>query len=92
MTVEKRKVELRVLSTLIVEDTCMIVGKLISGDIYGGGSSLAYFTCAETGGRWKLAAIGLPTIKELDDDVRSIGFEHVDGSNHLEKGFKLISD
>jgi hypothetical protein len=89
---EKGKTELKILSTLLVKDTMMIVGKLVSGDIYGRGESLTCFTCTETGGRWELAAMGFPTEKELKDNLRSIGVEHVEGSRELEVGFTLVSE
>jgi hypothetical protein len=92
MMPETEKTELKILSTLLVKDTMMIVGKLVSGEIYGMGESLTFFTCAETGGRWEMAAMGFPTEKELKDNLRSIGIEHVEGSKELEAGFTLISE
>lgn len=92
MMPEQSNVELKILSTLLVKDTMMIVGKLVSGDIYRRGESLTCFTCAETGGRWELVAMGLPTEKELKDNLRSIEVEHVKESKELEVEYTLVSE
>ena len=85
------KIEIRIVSTLLVNTTVMIAGKLISGDIYGGKDSSVYFDCSETGGKWKLVALGFLSPKELDENIRSFGVEHVEGNNQLEEGYTLIS-
>jgi hypothetical protein len=89
---KRSNVELKILSTLLVKDTMMIVGKLVSGDIYGRGESLTCFTCTETGGRWELVALGFPTEKEWKDNLRSIGVEHVEGNKELEVGYTLFQN
>jgi hypothetical protein len=92
MMPEQSNVELKILSTLLVKDTMMIVGKLVLGDIYGRDESLTCFICTETGGRWELVAMGFPTEKEWKDNLRSIGVEHVEGSKELELGYTLVSE
>ena len=92
MISEKGKTELKILSASLVKDTMMIVGKLVSGDIYGRGESLTCFTCVETGGKWELAAMGFPTDTELNENLRSVGFEHLEGPKNLEVGFTLVSE
>ena len=89
---EEEKTEVKILSTLLVENTMIIVGSLISGDIYGRGESLTHFTCLETRGRWELTAMGFPTEKEWKENLRSFGLEYVEGSKELEEGFTLISE
>jgi hypothetical protein len=86
------KTEIKILSFLLMKNTTIIVGKLISGDLYGRDEPIAYFRCVETNGKWKMAALGIRTLKELNESIRHFGLEHVEGSNELEKGFTLVSE
>ena len=92
MTPVKNKVELEILNIQAVTGMVMLLGKLLTGDIYGMGDEINNFRCIETGGRWKMAALGFLTPKERKEDTRFIGIEHIDGSKDLEPGFTLVSE
>jgi hypothetical protein len=83
----ERKLELEVLYTYPRVEMVMIVGRLITGDIYGIGKDIPEFRCIETTGRWKLAAL---SISKLEESTRFIGIEHIEGSQDLEPGFTLV--
>ena len=83
----EKKLELEILYMYPRTDMVMIVGKLITGDVYGIGEEISDFRCLETGGRWKLAALGFNALKE---ETRLIGIEHTEGSKDLEPGFTLV--
>jgi len=87
--IERGRMKLEILATLTVQDTILVTGKLLSNDLFERGKPIIYFTCVETGGRWKLTAI---PFTEPNEQVRSIGLEHVEGSKNLEIGYTLISD
>lgn len=92
MMSKKSKTVLKILAMLPVGDMVMVTGKLISGDVYETEEDVSNFSCLETGGRWKLAALGFRTPREMNENVRLIGFEYIEGSKDLEIGFTLVSD
>ena len=94
MEPKKNKLELEILHIHITPklDMVLIVGKLLTGDIYGIGEGVTDFRCLETGGRWKLAGIAILGAREIATDIRTLGFEHFEGSEELEPGFTLVSE
>jgi hypothetical protein len=50
-----------------------------------------YGLCVETGGKWKVAAIGLPPLDVEVNEFRSFGIEHVNGSKDLKEGYTLVA-
>lgn len=91
MNSEKGKTTLKILAALPANELIIVVAKLITGDIYGTGSSVTIFTCAETSAKWKMAAIGFPTLHSQQEDTRSFGLEHIEGSKEIKDGYTLIS-
>lgn len=85
------KIEFKIQSFLVVDNLYLVNGKLISGEIYGEGRNINYFLCVETGGKWKMAAIGFPPLDVEVNEFRSFGIEHVDGNKDLKEGFTLVA-
>jgi hypothetical protein len=85
---EKLKTELKILRTLLKGDPILVSGKLVSGDVYGKNK---YFSCVETGGKWKLVGVGLVNLETDEKGVRLFEIKYVEGSKSLEEGFTLVS-
>lgn len=89
---ESKQTIISIQIALPTESLVLVYGTLIYGEIYGRGKNINYFVCRETGGKWNMAAISLPTQEKLAEKTLSFGLEHIEGSKELKAGYTLVSE
>lgn len=85
---ENLKTEFKILRILLRGDPILVSGKLVSGDVYG---KNIYFSCIETGGKWKSVGVGLANFETDEKGIRLFEIKYIEGSMSLEEGFTLVS-